>query len=156
MRRANWGKKSQWPRNQHVRKTVGQTLIDCLISSDAQNAIGDHRIDGRQALFPNVDSPGSLPRDEITSACVVQSGGECVRAATPNPVAKVPSIAALARVGLMNARLMVMRIDRSLQRSRSAISLVSLTSPDVSWLSQYRPLAMPSTRRARASERIGF
>ncbi len=37
----------------HVKKKMGQTFIDWLLSTEGQKAIGDYRINGQQLFFPN-------------------------------------------------------------------------------------------------------
>lgn len=46
-------------RHPHVKKELGQTLIDWLISPEGQKAIADYRNDGQQLFFPNAGSPGA-------------------------------------------------------------------------------------------------
>ena len=41
-----------------VKKDLGQTFIDWLISPDGQAAIAGFRVDGQQVFFPNADKPG--------------------------------------------------------------------------------------------------
>jgi tungstate transport system substrate-binding protein len=47
--------------NKHpkVRKELGQTFIDWLISPEGQRAIADYKIDGRQLFFPNANDPNA-------------------------------------------------------------------------------------------------
>ena len=40
----------------HVKKELGQSFIDWILSTEGQNAIGAYRIDGRQLFFPNFDA----------------------------------------------------------------------------------------------------
>jgi len=41
-----------------VRKELGQTFIDWLISPEGQAAIAGFKVDGKQMFFPNADKPG--------------------------------------------------------------------------------------------------
>ena len=41
-----------------VRKELGQTFVDWLISPEGQAAIAGYKIDGQQVFFPNADKPG--------------------------------------------------------------------------------------------------
>lgn len=41
-----------------VKKDLGQTFIDWLISPDGQAAIAGYKVDGQQVFFPNADRPG--------------------------------------------------------------------------------------------------
>jgi tungstate transport system substrate-binding protein len=41
-----------------VKKDLGQTFIDWVISPDGQNAIARYKIGGEQLFFPNADQPG--------------------------------------------------------------------------------------------------
>jgi tungstate transport system substrate-binding protein len=43
----------------HVKKELGQSFIDWLISSEGQKAIADYKINGQQLFFPNADAPGA-------------------------------------------------------------------------------------------------
>ncbi|MGE0285675.1 MAG: substrate-binding domain-containing protein [Bradyrhizobium sp.] len=43
----------------HVKKEMGQTFIDWLISPAGQKAIADYKIGGQQLFFPNADVPGA-------------------------------------------------------------------------------------------------
>jgi tungstate transport system substrate-binding protein len=43
----------------HVKKELGQTFIDWLISPTGQNAIADYKIEGQQLFFPNAADPGA-------------------------------------------------------------------------------------------------
>jgi tungstate transport system substrate-binding protein len=43
----------------HVKKDLGQSFIDWLLSGDGQKAIADYRIDGQQLFFPNAAAKGS-------------------------------------------------------------------------------------------------
>ena len=42
----------------NVRKELGQTFIDWLISPEGQAAIAGYKVDGQQVFFPNADKPG--------------------------------------------------------------------------------------------------
>jgi tungstate transport system substrate-binding protein len=42
-----------------VKKELGQTLIDWLVSPEGQNAIAGYKIDGQQLFFPNANAPGA-------------------------------------------------------------------------------------------------
>ena len=41
-----------------VKKDLGQTFIDWLVSPEGQKVIADYRIDGEQLFFPNAGQPG--------------------------------------------------------------------------------------------------
>ena len=41
-----------------VKKELGQTFIDWLISLEGQTAIAGYKVDGQQVFFPNADKPG--------------------------------------------------------------------------------------------------
>ncbi|KJC36437.1 tungstate ABC transporter permease [Bradyrhizobium sp. LTSP849] len=41
-----------------VKKELGQTFIDWLISPEGQTAIAGYKVDGQQVFFPNADKPG--------------------------------------------------------------------------------------------------
>jgi tungstate transport system substrate-binding protein len=43
----------------HVKKELGQTFIDWLVSPEGQTIIADYKIDGQQLFFPNADKPGA-------------------------------------------------------------------------------------------------
>jgi len=43
----------------HVKKELGQTFIDWLISTEGQKAIADYKIEGQQLFFPNANVPGA-------------------------------------------------------------------------------------------------
>ena len=43
----------------HVKKDLGQTFIDWLVSPDGQKAIADYKINGEQLFFPNATVPGA-------------------------------------------------------------------------------------------------
>ena len=78
-----------------------------------------------------------------TRICLCQSAGSSRNVETPCPCGRVPSRAARRIAGARNARLRNMRMERSLQPSRAAISFVSVTRPSISSLSQRRALAIP-------------
>lgn len=40
-------------RHSHIKAEMGQTFIDWMLSDEGQQAIGEYRIKGRQAFFPN-------------------------------------------------------------------------------------------------------
>ena len=42
----------------HVKKDLGQTFVDWVISSEGQNAIRDYKIGGQQLFFPNAAPTG--------------------------------------------------------------------------------------------------
>jgi len=42
----------------NVKKDLGQTFVDWLISSDGQKAIANYKINGKQLFFPNATQPG--------------------------------------------------------------------------------------------------
>ena len=42
-----------------IKKELGQTFIDWLISPDGQKAIADYKINGEQLFFPNAGQPGA-------------------------------------------------------------------------------------------------
>jgi len=42
----------------NVKKDMGQTFIDWLISSEGQKAIAEYKINGEQLFFPDADVPG--------------------------------------------------------------------------------------------------
>ena len=42
----------------HVKKDLGQTFVDWVISSEGQNAIRDYKIEGQQLFFPNAGPTG--------------------------------------------------------------------------------------------------
>lgn len=42
----------------NVKKELGQTFIDWLISPEGQAAIAGYKVDGQQVFFPNADKPG--------------------------------------------------------------------------------------------------
>jgi hypothetical protein len=48
--------------NKHpkVRKELGQTFIDWLISREGQRAIANYKIGDRQMFFPNANDPNAL------------------------------------------------------------------------------------------------
>jgi len=43
----------------HVKKELGQTFIDWIISPEGQKAIADYKIGGQQLFFPNANVPGA-------------------------------------------------------------------------------------------------
>ena len=43
----------------HVKKELGQTFIDWLVSPDGQAAIAGYKIGGEQLFFPNARQPGA-------------------------------------------------------------------------------------------------
>jgi tungstate transport system substrate-binding protein len=43
----------------HVKKELGQTFIDWILSSEGQKIIADYKIDGQQLFFPNATQKGS-------------------------------------------------------------------------------------------------
>jgi tungstate transport system substrate-binding protein len=43
----------------HVKKELGQTFIDWLVSAAGQKAIVDYKIEGQQLFFPNANVPGA-------------------------------------------------------------------------------------------------
>ena len=42
----------------NVKKELGQTFVDWLISPEGQTAIAGYKVDGQQVFFPNADKPG--------------------------------------------------------------------------------------------------
>ena len=46
-------------KHSHVKKGLGQTFIDWLVSPEGQKAIADYKINGRQLFFPNATVPGA-------------------------------------------------------------------------------------------------
>ena len=42
-----------------VKKELGQTFVEWVISPEGQKAIADYKIDGKQLFFPNADQPGA-------------------------------------------------------------------------------------------------
>jgi tungstate transport system substrate-binding protein len=42
----------------NVKKELGQTFVDWLISPEGQAAIAGYKVDGQQVFFPNADKPG--------------------------------------------------------------------------------------------------
>jgi hypothetical protein len=84
-----------------------------------------------------------------------QSIGPFISREIPVVFGSAPSTAAATRAGERKARLSVMRTLRSEHLSRLAISCVLLQRPCRRSSSQALALAMPSTRRARVSARIG-
>jgi tungstate transport system substrate-binding protein len=43
----------------HVKKELGQSFIDWLVSPEGQKAIADFKIEGQQLFFPNATQPGA-------------------------------------------------------------------------------------------------
>ncbi len=43
----------------HIKKADGQAFIDWLVSPEGQKAIGDYKINGASAFFPNATQPGA-------------------------------------------------------------------------------------------------
>jgi tungstate transport system substrate-binding protein len=43
----------------HVKKDLGQTFLDWLVSPEGQKAIADYKINGQQLFFPNATVPGA-------------------------------------------------------------------------------------------------
>ena len=46
-------------KHKHVKKDLGQTFIDWLVSTEGQKAIADYKIGGQQLFFPNANSAGA-------------------------------------------------------------------------------------------------
>lgn len=46
-------------RHPHIKHELGQAFIDWLLSKDGQSAIGEYRLEGQQAFFPNAAAGGS-------------------------------------------------------------------------------------------------
>jgi tungstate transport system substrate-binding protein len=46
-------------KHKHVKKELGQTFIDWLISAEGQKAINDYKINGQQLFFTNATVPGA-------------------------------------------------------------------------------------------------
>jgi tungstate transport system substrate-binding protein len=46
-------------KHKHVKKDLGQTFIDWIVSPDGQKAIADYKIGGEQLFFPNAKDPGA-------------------------------------------------------------------------------------------------
>ena len=46
-------------KHQSVKKDLGQTFIDWVISAEGQKAIAEHKIGGEQLFFPNADQAGA-------------------------------------------------------------------------------------------------
>jgi tungstate transport system substrate-binding protein len=42
-----------------VKKELGQTFVDWLVSAEGQNTIADYKIDGQSLFFPNANVPGA-------------------------------------------------------------------------------------------------
>jgi tungstate transport system substrate-binding protein len=43
----------------NVKKELGQTFIDWLISPEGQKAIAGYKLNGQQLFFPNANTPGA-------------------------------------------------------------------------------------------------
>jgi tungstate transport system substrate-binding protein len=43
----------------HVKKDLGQTFIDWVLSADGQKTIAGYKIDGQQLFFPNAAQKAS-------------------------------------------------------------------------------------------------
>jgi tungstate transport system substrate-binding protein len=43
----------------HVKKELGQTFVDWLVSAAGQKTIADYKIEGQQLFFPNANVPGA-------------------------------------------------------------------------------------------------
>ena len=39
----------------HVKKELGQSFVDWLVSAEGQNAIRSYKIDGQQLFWPNAE-----------------------------------------------------------------------------------------------------
>jgi len=46
-------------KHSHVKKDLGQTFIDWLVSPEGQKAIADYKVNGQQLFFPNATVPGA-------------------------------------------------------------------------------------------------
>ncbi len=46
-------------RHKHVKKDMGQSFVDWLISAEGQKAINDYKIQGQQLFFANANAPGA-------------------------------------------------------------------------------------------------
>jgi tungstate transport system substrate-binding protein len=46
-------------KHKHVKKEMGQTFINWLVSAEGQTAIAGYRIGGQQLFFPNTNAPGA-------------------------------------------------------------------------------------------------
>ena len=46
-------------RHAHVKKDLGQSFVDWLVSAEGQRAIADYKIGGAQLFFPNATAPGA-------------------------------------------------------------------------------------------------
>jgi tungstate transport system substrate-binding protein len=46
-------------KHKHVKKELGQSFINWLISKDGQQAVADYKINGQQLFFPNASAPGA-------------------------------------------------------------------------------------------------
>jgi tungstate transport system substrate-binding protein len=55
-------------RHPHLKKELGQTFIDWLISPEGQGAIADYRIEGQQLFFPNTNAQGAWRDDRFYDA----------------------------------------------------------------------------------------
>ena len=44
-------------KHKHVKKELGQTFIDWILSAEGQRAIADYKINGQQLFFPNATVP---------------------------------------------------------------------------------------------------
>lgn len=42
-----------------IKKELGQSFVDWLVSAEGQKAIADYKIDGKQLFFPNASVPGA-------------------------------------------------------------------------------------------------
>jgi tungstate transport system substrate-binding protein len=42
-----------------VKRQLGQTFVDWLVSVEGQAAIAGYKIDGQQLFFPNVEKKGT-------------------------------------------------------------------------------------------------
>jgi tungstate transport system substrate-binding protein len=46
-------------KHKHVKKELGQSFIDWIVSPEGQKAIADYKINGQQLFFPNATAPGA-------------------------------------------------------------------------------------------------
>jgi tungstate transport system substrate-binding protein len=46
-------------KHNNVKKEIGQTFIDWIVSPEGQKAIADYKIGGEQLFFPNAGTPGA-------------------------------------------------------------------------------------------------
>jgi tungstate transport system substrate-binding protein len=46
-------------KHKNVKKEIGQTFIDWIVSPEGQKAIADYKIGGEQLFFPNAGTPGA-------------------------------------------------------------------------------------------------